>query len=267
GAINQYPYLNAVALTARNETGTGDLAMASLQITPEADGTFSVGALGLNSSGLLPSFLKENGEAMGITAKPGSAEFAAQWEAAVRKDPEDAIGRQLAFHESHVIRPAQSSMQAMGAGAVVNDPRAVSFTSDLIVQYGPQLARKHIAAGKGSKDVAAYVNAVTASTKATLQTDFATAIGNDPSVVQGLENRIDRRAAGAMASGPGGAIATGNVPAWSGPIPTIEDMPDFQVKLNRLETTVDTMGGTPAQRREVKAQIRGQIVRAWLDRV
>jgi hypothetical protein len=267
GPINQYPYLSAVALTARNETGSGDLAQASLQIAAEADGTFSVGALGLNSSGMLPAFIKENGEAMGLTAAPGSAEFAAQWEAAVRADPEGAIGRQLAFHESHVIRPAQASMQAMGAGSVVNDPRAVSFTSDLIIQYGPELARKHIAAGKGAADVAAYVNAVTASTKASLQSDFATAIAADPSVTQGLQNRIDRRAAGAMAAGPGGAIATGNVPAWSGPIPTIEEMPNFQARIERLDTMVDTMGGTPAQRREVKAQMRGQIVRAWLDRV
>ena len=267
GPVNQYPYLNAVALTARNETGTGDLAMASLQIATEADGTFSVGALGLNSAGMLPAFLKENGEAMGITAAPGSPEFAQQWEAAVRADPEGAIGRQLAFHESHVIRPAQASMQAMGAGAVVNDPRAVAFTSDLIVQYGPQLARKHIAAGKGAADVTAYVNAVTASTKASLQQDFATAIAADPTTVQGLQNRIDRRAAGAMAAGPGGAIATGNVPAWSGPIPAIEDMPNFQARMDRLDATIETMGGTPAQRRETKALMRGQIVRAWLDSV
>lgn len=267
GAINQYPFLQAVALTARNETGTTDLATASLQIAPEADGTYSVGALGLNSSGLLPSFLKENGEALGITAAPGTPEFAQQWESAVRADPEGVVRRQLAFHESSVIRPAQASMQAMGAGSVANDPRAVSFTSDLIIQYGAAGARKHIAAGKGAGDVATYINAVTASTKRTLRSDFATAIGKDPGIVQGLENRIDRRAAGAMASAPGGAIATGNVPAYSGPIPTIEEMPNFQARFDRLDAMIETMGGTPAQRREVKQQMRGQIVRAWLDRV
>lgn len=267
GAYNQYPYLNAVALTARNETGTGDLATASLQIAQEADGTISVGALGLNSSGMLIPFLKENGPALGITAAAGTAEFAQQWDAAVRADPEGVIGRQLAFHEASVIRPAQSAMQSLGAGGVANDPRAVSFTSDLIIQYGPQLARKHIAAGQGAGDVSSYISAVTASTKASLDADFKTALAADPSTRQGLENRIDRRAAGAMASGPGGAVSTGNVPAWSGPIPSIEDMPNYADRLGRLDAVVDTIGGTPAQRREIKDQMRGQVVRAWLNSV
>lgn len=266
-AYNQYPYLSAVALTARNETGSGDLATGSLQIADEANGTVSVGVLGLNSSGLLPAFLKENGAAMGITAKPGTPEFAAQWESAVRSDPEGAIGRQLQFHESHIVGPAKSSMVALGAGSVANDPRAVNFTTDLIVQYGAAGARKHIAAGKGSKDVAGYIEAVTASTKASLQQDFATALAADPGSLQGLNNRIDRRAAGAMSGGPGGAVATGNVPAWEGPLPQLEDMPDYQVRMDRLGSMVDTMGGTPAQRREIKQQMRGQLVRSWLSRV
>lgn len=266
-AYNQYPYLGAVALTARNETGTADLATGSLQIAKEADGTVSVGILGLNSGGMLQSFLHQNGAAMGVTAAPGSPEFAAQWDAAVRRDPEGVIGRQLAFHEGAIVRPAQAAMQSLGAGAVVNDPRAVAFTADLIVQYGAGGARKHIAAGKGATDVATYINAITASTKASLPQDFATALAADPTQLQGLQNRIDRRAAGAMSGGPGGAVATGNVPAFSGPLPQISDMPDYDVRMQRLDTMVDTMGGTPAQRREIKDQLRGQTVKAWVSRI
>lgn len=264
---NQYPYLAAVAMTSRNETGTTDLATASLQVTREADGTISVGALGLNSSGLLGSFLKENGAALGITAPPSSPEFAQQWEAAVRRDPEGVVGMQLAFHESHVVRPAQSSMQALGAGNVANDPRAIAFTSDLIVQYGEALAKKHIAAGKGAADVESYIAAVTSSTKASIDADFKTALSEDPSMRQGLINRIDRRASGAMSSGPGGAVSTGNVPAWTGPLPQIEDMPEYQARLDRVDAMIDTLGGTPAQRREVRDNIRGQVVRSWISRV
>lgn len=266
-AYNQYPYLSAVSLTASNETGTTDLATASLQIAREADGTVSVGALGLNSSGLLSGFLRENGAALGISAAPGTPEFAVQWERAVRSDPEGVVGMQLAFHEKSVVRPAQAAMQSLGAGSVANDPRAVSFTSDLIIQYGPQLARKHIAAGKGAADVTSYISAITASTKASLDQDFRTALAADPNIRNGLLNRIDRRASGSMANGSGGAISTGNVPAWGGPIPQIEDMPEYSNRLSRIDAMVDTIGGTPAQRRAVKDQIRGQVVSAWLSRV
>lgn len=264
--VNQYPYLAAFSMTASNETGTTDLATASLQIAREADGTISVGALGLNSSGLLSSFLGDNAD-LGITAKPGTPEFAAQWDKAVRADPEGVVGRQIAFHEAKVVRPAQTALQAMGAGAMANDPRAIAFAADLIIQYGPALARKHIAAGRGAADPSAFVSAVTASTKASLDADFRTALTADPSVKQGLINRIDTRAASAMNTNPGHAIATGNVPRWNGPVPGIEDMPEFNSRFARIDTMVDTIGGTPAQRRQIKDQLRGQVVKAWVSRV
>lgn len=265
-AINQYPYLPVVSLTARGETGTTDLATASLNVAPEADGTVSFGALGLNSKGLLPQFILANGDKFGLSARPGSPEFANQWQEAVRRDPEGMVRAQIEFHESNVVRPAQRQIVAAGAVAVANDPRVVAMASDLIIQYGAAGAEKHIKAGAGAQDAVTFINAVSESTKRTLDADFATALGNDPSIRTGLLNRIDARARDSMGLTVS-TIATGNVPKWDGPVPNITDSPGYTDRINRINAMIDTIGGTPNQRRDLKAQMQGQVTRAWLSRV
>lgn len=265
-AINQYPYLPMVSLTARNETGTTDLATASLSVAQEADGTVSFGALGLNSGGLLPAFIGTYGTRFGLTARPGSPDFAQQWHQAVTTDPEGMVRAQIEFHEQSVIKPAQRQIVGAGAVAVANDPRVLAFASDLIIQYGQGGAEKHIKAGAGAQDATTFINAVTESTKRTLDGDFATALGNDPSQRQGLLNRIDARARDAMGLTVS-TVATGNVPAWDGPVPNIEDSPGYTDRMARIDAMVDTIPGTPNQRRDLRQQLRGQVTRAWLSRV
>jgi hypothetical protein len=265
-AINQYPYLPMVSLTARNETGTTDLATASLNVSQEADGTVSFGALGLNSGGMLPAFVADNGGKFGLTAKPGSAEFAQQWHDAVKRDPEGMVRAQIEFHDAKIIKPAQRQIVQAGAVAVANDPRVVAFASDLIVQYGQDGAEKHIKAGAGAQDAVTFINAVSESTRRSIDSDFATAIGADPSVKQGLLNRIDARSRDSMGLTVS-SVASGNVPKWDGPVPNIEDSPGYSDRISRIDAMVDTMGGTPNQRRDLKNQLRGQVTRAWLSRV
>lgn len=265
-AINQYPYLPVVSLTARNETGTTDLATASLNIAQEANGTVSFGALGLNTEGMLPAFVAANGAKFGLTAPAGSPEFANQWQAAVQNDPEGMVRAQIEFHENSVVKPAQRQIVSAGAVAVANDPRVVAFASDLIIQYGQGGAEKHIKAGAGAQDATTFINAVTESTKRTLDTDFATALGADPSTRPGLMNRIDARARDSM----GLTVSTqanGNVPKWDGPVPNIEDSPGYADRMARITAMIDTIPGTPNQRRDLEQQMRGQVTKAWLSRV
>ena len=265
-AINQYPYLPVVSLTARNETGTTDLATASLNVAQEADGTVSFGALGLNSGGMLPAFIAANGAKFGLTAPAGSPEFAQQWQTAVQTDPEGMVRAQIEFHETNVVKPAQRQIVAAGAVAVANDPRVVAFASDLIVQYGEGGAEKHIKAGAGAQDAVTFINAVTESTKRTIDGDFATALGADPSIKPGLLNRIDARARDSMGLTVS-TVATSNVPRWDGPVPNIEDSPGYTDRMARIDAMIDTIPGTPNQRRDLKAQMHGQVTRAWLSRV
>jgi hypothetical protein len=268
GGANQYPYLPAVTMTAMSETGSTDFATGSMSVASEADGTTSYGILGLNSGGMMPAFVGEYGAKFGLTAPAGSPEFRAQWEAAVQSDPGGIVQAQLEFHEKHIMLPAQRAIATNGAPAVANDPRAMAFAADLIVQYGAAGAQRHLEAGAGAQDVTTFINAVGESTKRTIDSDFGTALARDPSQRAGLMNRIDQRARDAMAMGTGmGTAITGNVPAWNGPVPNIEDIPGYSDRLARLDTMVDTMGGTPDQRRDLKREMRGQMVRSWLSSV
>ena len=265
---NQYPYLAAVKLTAQNETGAYDLAAGSMTIAKEGDNTLSYGILGLNTSGMLPAFVREYGEKLGLTAKPGSAEFSAQWQKAVRDNPQDVVNAQLAFHSSKIVAPAQRNIIAAGAKDVANDPRAIAFAADMVVQYGEKIASYRLKAGAGATNVAAFINAVSEDAKRNIDRDFSTALGNDPSIRRGLLNRIDNRARDAMTVVNGvGATATGNVPAWEGPTPDIENVPGYHDRMRRIDEMVDTMGGTPNQRRDMKRELRANVTRAWLSRV
>lgn len=266
-SINQYPWLSSVAMTARQETGTTDLATASLSIVPDSNGTRSYGPMGLNTRGMLPGFVRDYGERFGLTARAGTPEFDAQWTDAVRRDPEGMIRAQLEFHEAKVVRPAQRGLVAAGAVAVANDPRVVAFASDLVTQYGATIAQRHMNAGAGAGDATSFINAVTESTRRSLNSDFASALNENPNIRTGLLNRIDNRARDAMGVSPGGAIATGMVPAWNGPVPNIEDIPGYQERMDRLDQMIDSMGGTPAQRRELRQGMEAQIVRSWLTRM
>lgn len=267
GAINQYPYLPIVGLTAVQETGSHDLASASIAVSQEADGSTSYGILGLNSSGMLQTFVGEFGSDFGLSAPLNSPEFAGQWISAVQSDPEGFIRAQLQFHERHIVRPAQRALVAAGATAVVNDPRVMAFAADTLTQYGPELGRRHLEAAAGAVDAATFINVASESMRRSLDSDFATALGNDAGLRTGLTSRIDNRARDAMSINAGTTSVTGNVPAWDGPIPEIDDWPGFSDRMRRIEGMVETMGGTPDQRRDLLNQMRATVTRAWLTRV
>lgn len=62
-------------------------------------------------------------------------------------------------------------------------------------------------------------------------------------------------------------LATGMVPAWEGPVPNIDDVPGYADRMERIDAMVETMPGTPDQRRDLKAEMQGQVVRSWLSSV
>lgn len=267
GNPNQYPYLGMVKMTAASETGSHDLAAASMTVAREGDGSISYGALGLNSNGMMRSFVDEYGQQLGLTARPGSDEFNTQWQNAVRANPQSVINAQLKFHQAHIVGPAQRMIAGAGAADVSNDPRVIAFAGDMMVQYGPEIAAKRLAAGAGAKSAAAFINAVSEDARRNIDADFSTALGNDPSMRQGLLNRIDRRAAGAMNVMGIQTTAAVGVPRWDGPTPDIEAIPGYSDRMRRIDAMVDTMGGSPEDRRKIKRELKAGVVRSWLTRV
>jgi hypothetical protein len=264
---NQYPFLAAATLTARGETGTGDLAQASSVIAPDANGTVSYGVIGLNSGGTLQRFISEHPD-LGIEGRPGSPEFDESWRRAARRNPQKMVDAQLRFHEQRIVRPAQRQIVSSGLGRLSNDPRAVAFVSDMVVQYGAGGVEKHLNAAAGARTVEEMVEATSASMRSTLNQDFKSALGENPGLRAGLLARIDKRAAESLAlAADTGIQSTGNVPAWHGPLPDINDVPMYRDRLDRIDAMVDSIGGTPEQRRTIRDNMESQVTRAWLASV
>lgn len=263
---NQYPYLANAQLTARAETGSGNLLTASSTIARDTAGTRSYGIFGINSGGTMQRFVRQN-PGLGLTAKPGTAEFDAQWHDLVAKRPHKAVEAQLKFHERNVVRPAQRGLVTARLGRFSNDPRAIAFASDMVVQYGARGAQKHLNAAAGARTVEQFVDAASASMRSTLKTDFRTFLAQHPDRKRGLLNRIDKRATMAMSLSSDGRPINGNVPRWNGRLPDINDVPEYRERLDRVDGMIDSMGGTPSQRAAVRDHVRRQITRAWLSSI
>lgn len=264
-SVNQYPYLALAQLTNRAETGRHNLVEGSASIATDTNGSRSYGIFGINSQGTMQSFVAANPD-LGLTASPGTPEFDAQWAAAVRRNPGRMVERQLRWHESSVVQPAQRSLVTSGLGRLSNDPRAVAFVADMVVQYGPGGVEKHLAAAAGARTVEQFIGAASQSMRDNLDGDFRTYLSQNPENRAGLIARIDRRGRDSLSlAGGNGQPITGNVPMWNGPVPQISDVPGYADRLARVEAMIDTMGGTPEQRAAVRERMMNQITRGWLS--
>lgn len=264
-SVNQYPHLAMASLTARSETGKHNLVEATASIASDTNGTRSYGIFGINSGGTMQGFVDSNSD-LGLTAKPGTPEFDRQWSALAAKNSKLLVERQLKWHEHKVVKPAQSQLVTNGQGRFSNDPRAIAFVSDMVVQYGKGGVKKHLLAAAGAQSVDQFIAAASQSMRDNLDGDFKSYLSQNPDNRRGLIARIDNRAKDSLslASGNGQAV-TGNVPKWNGPVPQIDNVPGYQQRLARIDAMVDTMGGTPAQRATVRDNMRAQVTRSWLS--
>lgn len=261
---NQYPYLSFAKITARAETGRTSLPEASATIAQDTGGTRSYGIFGLNSGGTIQQFISDNPN-LGLTEKPGTDAFDAQWESLVASSPQTIVKAQLEWHERRVVRPAQRSLAKAGFNALSNDPRAVAFVADMVVQYGAGGVGKHLSAASGASTVEQFIGMASQSMRQTLASDFRSFLASNPASRKGLEARIDKRASDALTIAYGdGQPVTGNVPLWNGPAPKIEDVPGYSDRMASIDGLIDTMGGTPSQRAQARDQIRRRVVRGWL---
>lgn len=264
-SVNQYPYLAMAQLTNRGETGRHNLVEGSATIATDTNGSRSYGVFGINSQGTMQGFVRDNPD-LGLTAKPGTPEFDAQWASAVQRNPGRMVERQMRWHETKVIKPAQRSLVTSGHGGLSNDPRAIAFVADMVVQYGPGGVDKHLAAAAGATSVEQFIGAASQSMRDSLDSDFGSYLSQNPANRDGLVARIDRRGRDALSLGAGnGQPITGNVPAWGGPVPQISDIPGYADRFARIDAMIDTMGGTPEQRAAVREKMRNQITRGWLS--
>lgn len=180
-------------LTSRNETGGTDLAQGSFQIANDTGGTKSYGFLGVNSgSGSAAQFAREN-PSLGLTARPGTAEFDAQWRRAAQNNPEALVQAQLNYQERNIHGPARQRLEEAGLGRFANDPRALSFVGDTVVQFGAEGARSSVNAGRNAQSVEEFINSASQFQLNNVDSRFRTYLSENPQNRQGILNRLNRR--------------------------------------------------------------------------
>lgn len=261
-SVSDYPYMPMLAATSMMETGSADYSHASLTVARDTNGTRSYGLMGLNSGGTIQGFLKNEGAGLGLTAKPGTSEFDAQWKAAVRKNPDKVMLAQTKWHEKHVVAPTRKLLDASGV-SFANDPRALFLVSDMVIQYGPGGVSKHLKAGASAKTVAGFINAVSVSAFNGLKGDFKTYLAENPNNEKGLQNRINKRRRAALSIGGMG----NGIPKYEGPLPRFENHPSVKKRMSDIKSMIETMGGTPTQRRAVLNNATQKVFSGWIEGV
>ena len=256
----------AARFSSLHETGTTDLAKGSLQIATDTSGSRSYGILGVNSlerSGSAKAFARENPN-LGLTAKPGTAEFDQQWRKAAQDNPQGLVDAQLRYHKQHILNPAKNQLKTAGLDDLANDPRVLAFVADGNVQYGPNLIKKHLKAGAGSKSANEFIERAAASMRANIDGDFVTYLGENPQNRRGIQNRITRRVNNSLSLGGPDLDA---IPKWEGRIPSIDDVPGIADVAARLEGLVQSSELEPSRRREIIEGAKSKLVGNWLQQL
>lgn len=216
------PTDHAASVVSGAETGDRTIGTKALgNISPDSNGSKSYGFLGLNSgSGSAAAFVSMYGKPFGLTARPGSTEFDAQWQAAAANNTPAFRQAQLRYFNEQIIPGISADLQRHGVPAnVAADPRVITYFADRSVQMG--------GLGKGNIDAAwngaagdpvrflRNMNAID-GTPAELERNFKSAIASGVYSPEGHANRLTTRLAGALAAGaaggpPGGAAGISQV--------------------------------------------------------
>lgn len=139
--------IESARLAALGETGVRDFSKQDQVITTDTNGSHSYGFLGLNS---LPgnsahTFKARYGKELGLTAEPGTDEFAAQWRQAASVQPDLLLNKQLEYHEKEVFKPAQNLLKEAGAPPeLLNDATVINGIADSVVQMNTNLTKGHV---------------------------------------------------------------------------------------------------------------------------
>ncbi len=214
------PTDHAASVVSRAETGDATLGQRALgNISADTNGSKSYGFMGLNSaSGSASMFARMYGRPFGLTARPGSAEFDAQWKAAATGQTESFRDAQLRYFNEQTVPKIAGELQSQGVPAeIANDPRVVTYFADRRVQMGTYGQSNIAPAWNGAHgDVVTFLKNMNVidGTEQQWQANFRSAIASGVYPYRGHLNRLETRLQGALSTG---VAAT---PPGAGTLPT-----------------------------------------------
>jgi hypothetical protein len=208
------------------ETGQRDPLRGVGNVSPDTNGSFSVGNYGLNSQkgASAHQFMQQYGpelKGLGVTARPGTSEFNSQWKNAAQSDPETLHSLENDWYQKNVAAGVSGHMAKAGVpDGISADPRVQSYIADREVQQGTGSTENHAnrlrqAAVAANGDPEKFLSTLSAIDKQHINGDFRTYLSQNPGNARGLINRIDNREAGAKGIGE---LDTGTQ-TQSGPAP------------------------------------------------
>jgi hypothetical protein len=202
------------------ETGKADPLTGIANISRDTANTRSYGNFGLNSQagGSIFQFQKEFGEEFGLTARPGTPEFDAQWKAAATRDPQALRAAELDWYGRNVLAKVDERLQAVGvAAAVATDQRVLAYFADRSVQQGPNsiTSRKHSARVReawqdSGGDPVRFLKEMSRLDKkdTSLASDFRRALRTGVYSRRGNNTRVNGRESASLALGGGESEGT-----------------------------------------------------------
>lgn len=196
---------SVISMIGGHETGKKDVMAGVASWSKDSGGSVSYGNLGLNSGGSVQEFVKKYGGEFGLTAKPGTDEFNAQWEAAARSKTDKMHAAEVAWFDENISPRISSDLTSSGASEdIANDQRVKAYFADRLIQYGPNSTANHSERIKKALSESGtpeeFLRKLSEIDKEKVTKDFKTAIRTVPKneeerrrYIIGLQNRVARR--------------------------------------------------------------------------
>ncbi len=201
----------APIISGRLETGTSDPLKGIGTIAHDSAGSHSYGNFGLNS---LPGssawhFKRDYGEALGLTADPGTPAFDAQWRNVAANNPQALRQAELDWYNKNIGANVTGSLENVGVPReIASDPRVQSYFGDRMIQQGAYSTVNHANRIRGAYessggDPVKFLQTVSALDKdpSNLSRDFRTALSTGVYSERANNNRVDGRLSAALGGG------------------------------------------------------------------
>jgi len=191
-------------ISVRLETGKTDPLEGVSNVSKDAGGTKSYGNFGLNSQkgGSIYDFVRSYGKQFGLTAKPGTVKFDAQWENAAGAAPDEMHEAEMKWYSTNISSGTQSRLRRAGVPvAIAQDPRVKAYFSDRSIQQGTgsidkmgkHKRRINEALADADGDPIKFLEAMNDLDRDALTHDFPTALRTGVYSEKGHDTRLDGR--------------------------------------------------------------------------
>jgi hypothetical protein len=158
----------------------------------DSNNSLSYGRLGLNSmTGSAEQFARDHPD-LGLTARPGTAEFNQQWEAAATNNPFTLDQTERDWYEIHAVAPARQALSTFKDN-ISRDPRVLAYMADRFDQMSTKGLQRTLDAARSAKTPEEFIRAVSDNDRANIVNDFPNALKGGVANAEGLLRRIRLR--------------------------------------------------------------------------